>query len=115
MTTLLGRRRPLPELHSKNFNIRTGAERMALNTPIQGAAADIIKVAMILMQQELKKANLQARMLLQVHDELIFEAPTEEIPILQKLVPSVMDSAVKLAVPLKVESGFGPTWYDIKK
>ncbi|MDR7923868.1 DNA polymerase I [Latilactobacillus sakei subsp. sakei] len=113
--TLFHRRRYLPDIHAKNFNLRSFAERTAMNTPIQGSAADIIKVAMILMQQELKKANLQARMLLQVHDELIFEAPTEEIPILQKLVPSVMDSAVKLAVPLKVESGFGPTWYDIKK
>lgn len=113
--TLFHRRRYLPDIHAKNFNLRSFAERTAMNTPIQGSAADIIKMAMILMQKELKQANLQAKMLLQVHDELIFEAPAEEIPILQKLVPSVMDSAVKLAVPLKVESGYGPTWYDIKK
>ncbi|MCP8857792.1 DNA polymerase I [Latilactobacillus fuchuensis] len=113
--TLFHRRRYLPDIHAKSFNLRSFAERTAMNTPIQGSAADIIKVAMILMQKELTKANLQAKMLLQVHDELIFEAPEAEIPILQKLVPSVMDSAVSLAVPLKVESGFGPTWYDIKK
>ncbi|WP_076799656.1 DNA polymerase I [Latilactobacillus curvatus] len=113
--TLFHRRRYLPDIHAKNFNLRSFAERTAMNTPIQGSAADIIKMAMILMQAELKKAGLQAKMLLQVHDELIFEAPESEIPMLEKLVPSVMDSAVSLAVPLKVESGFGPTWYDIKK
>ena len=84
------------------------------NTPIQGSAADIIKIAMIKMQDKLQAAGLKATMLLQVHDELIFEAPKEEIPVLEKLVPSVMDSAVQLAVPLKVESHYGDTWYDAK-
>lgn len=85
-----------------------------MNTPIQGSAADIIKIAMIGMQTALKDQGLQAKMLLQIHDELVFEAPKEEIPQLEKLVPSVMDSAVKLDVPLKVESAHGATWYDAK-
>ena len=85
-----------------------------MNTPIQGSAADIIKIAMIRMKEEIKQRQLQARMLLQIHDELVFEAPAEEIPVLQKLVPQVMDSAVQLNVPLKVESKVGDTWYDLK-
>ena len=83
-------------------------------TLIQGSAADIIKVAMIRMNEMLAKENLAAKMLLQVHDELIFEAPKEEIPILERLVPEVMDSAVKLTVPLKVESKHGRSWFDAK-
>ena len=86
-----------------------------MNTPIQGSAADIIKIAMIRMQDELEKRHLQAKMLLQIHDELVFEAPKEEIPVLSELVPKVMDSAVKLDVPLKVDSKYGDTWYDLKK
>ena len=82
--------------------------------PIQGSAADIIKIAMIKMQAELTKRNLKAKMLLQVHDELIFEAPQTEISILEELVPQIMDSAVDLDVPLKVESGHGQTWFDTK-
>ncbi|KRM92996.1 DNA polymerase I [Loigolactobacillus rennini] len=113
--TLFHRRRYLPDIHSKNFNRRSFAERTAMNTPIQGSAADIIKVAMLNMQRQLKERNLQATMLLQVHDELIFEAPTKELPLLQKLVPQVMDAAVKLEVPMKVGYGSGPTWYDVKE
>ena len=86
-----------------------------MNTPIQGSAADIIKIAMIRMDRELAKRGLKARMLLQIHDELVFEAPKEEIPLLAKVVPQVMDSAIKLDVPLKVESKWGDTWYDLKK
>ena len=86
-----------------------------MNTPIQGSAADIIKIAMIKMPEELKKHRLKAKMLLQIHDELVFEAPEEEIPTLAELVPKVMDSAMKLAVPLKVEKKVGDTWYDLKK
>ena len=85
-----------------------------MNTPIQGSAADIIKIAIISMKEEIKQRQLQARMLLQIHDELVFEAPAEEIPVLQKLVPQGMDSAVQLNVPLKVESKIGDTWYDLK-
>lgn len=113
--TITHRRRYLPDINAKSFSRRSFAERTAMNTPIQGSAADIIKIAMIHMENELEKRGLQAKMLLQIHDELVFEAPKEEIPVLQKLVPSVMDSAVKLDVPLKVDSKFGDTWYDLKK
>lgn len=113
--TLTHRRRYLPDIHAKNFARRSFAERTAMNTPIQGSAADIIKIAMIHMAEELKKRDLKARMLLQIHDELVFEAPADEIATLQKLVPHVMDSAVKLDVPLKVDSKWGDTWYDLKK
>ena len=112
--TIFNRRRYLPDIKSRNFNLRSFAERTAMNSPIQGSAADIIKVAMINMQEMLKEKNLQAKMLLQVHDELIFEAPTKEIPLLEDMVPKVMDSAVKLDVPLKVESKHGQTWFDTK-
>lgn len=112
--TLSKRRRYLPDINSKKFNLRSFAERTAMNTPIQGSAADIIKLAMIKMQQALKDNNLKAKMLLQVHDELIFEAPSDEIEILNKLVPKIMDSAVSLDVPLKVENHHGITWYDAK-
>lgn len=112
--TIMHRRRYLPDINAKNYNLRAFAERTAMNTPIQGSAADIIKVAMINMERRLEKEDLQARMLLQVHDELIFEAPKTEIPILEKIVPEVMDSAVHLDVPLVVDSAHGPTWYDVK-
>lgn len=112
--TLFHRRRYLNDIHSRNFNLRQFAERTAMNTPIQGSAADIIKVAMIRMQQMLEREHLQSRMLLQVHDELIFEGPADEMPKLAALVPKVMDSAVSLDVPLKVESHFGNTWFDAK-
>ncbi|GAB5057425.1 DNA polymerase I [Companilactobacillus alimentarius] len=112
--TIMHRRRYLPDIHSKNFNMRNFAQRTAMNTPIQGSAADIIKVAMINMQKMLVKEKLQANLLLQVHDEMIFEAPATEIATLEKLVPSVMDSAVKLDVPLKVETAHGKTWYEAK-
>ncbi|MFT8868583.1 DNA polymerase I [Liquorilactobacillus nagelii] len=112
--TIFKRRRYLPQIKSSNYNLRSFAERTAMNTPIQGSAADIIKVAMIRMQRTLAEKHLQAKMLLQVHDELIFEAPVSEIPILEELVPKIMDSAVSLAVPLKVESAHGNTWFDAK-
>lgn len=113
--TLTHRRRYLPDIHAKNFAQRSFAERTAMNTPIQGAAADIIKIAMIRMARALRERGLAARMLLQIHDELVFEAPAEEVTTLETLVPQIMDSAVKLAVPLKVESKVGDTWYDLKK
>ncbi|MDO1605615.1 DNA polymerase I [Lactobacillus sp. YT155] len=112
--TLMHRRRYLPDIHAKNFNIRSFAQRTAMNTPIQGSAADIIKVAMINMQKVLKENGLKTKMLLQVHDELIFEAPNSEIEILEELVPKTMDSAIKLDVPLKVETSYGKSWYDAK-
>lgn len=114
VTTLLNRRRYLPDLKSSNFNLRSFAERTAMNTPIQGSAADIIKKAMIDMASALKEQNLQATMLLQVHDELIFEAPEEEIALLEKLVPEIMAKTIALDVPLLAEYSAGDTWYDAK-
>ncbi|MEH7417177.1 DNA polymerase I [Neobacillus drentensis] len=114
VTTLMQRRRYLPEITARNFNLRSFAERTAMNTPIQGTAADIIKKAMIDMDEALKDKGLQTRLLLQVHDELIFEAPEEEIETLKKLVPAVMENALELKVPLKVDYAYGPTWFDAK-
>ncbi|MCM3663733.1 DNA polymerase I [Mesobacillus subterraneus] len=112
--TLLHRRRYIPEITARNFNLRSFAERTAMNTPIQGSAADIIKKAMIDMADRLKEEGLKTRLLLQVHDELIFEAPKEEIDTLKKIVPDVMENAIELKVPLKVDYSYGPTWYDAK-
>lgn len=112
--TLAHRRRYLPDINSKRFNARAFAERTAMNSPIQGSAADIIKIAMLDMNKALAEKGLQTKMLLQVHDELIFEAPASELPVLRELIPSVMDSAVKLDVPLKVSMHEGATWYDAK-
>lgn len=114
VTTLLNRRRYLPDISSKNFNLRSFAERTAMNTPIQGSAADIIKKAMIDIDARLKEEGMQAKLLLQVHDELIFEAPKEEIEKLEKMVPEVMENAITLEVPLKVDISYGKTWYDAK-
>ena len=114
VSTLLHRRRYLPDINSRNYNLRSFAERTAMNTPIQGSAADIIKKAMIEIDDRLKAEKLQAKMLLQVHDELIFEAPKEEIDTLKKLVPEVMENTIQLRVPLKVDYAYGPTWYDAK-
>jgi DNA polymerase-1 len=114
VSTLLQRRRYLPDLTSRNFNKRSFAERTAMNTPIQGTAADIIKKAMVEMSGKLGEEKLQSRMLLQVHDELIFEVPEEEMERIMKLVPEVMEQAVSLDVPLKVDISCGETWYDAK-
>lgn len=114
VTTMLQRRRYLPEITSRNFNRRSFAERTAMNTPIQGSAADIIKKAMVEMAERLKQEKLRTRMLMQVHDELIFETPENEIERLKTIVPDVMEHAVELDVPLKVDYAFGPTWYDAK-
>ena len=108
----MNRRRYLPEITSSNFNIRSFAERTAMNTPIQGSAADIIKKAMIDLEARLEKENLRARLLLQVHDELILEAPEEEMDILNKIVPEVMEKTVSLQVPLKVDASYGKNWFD---
>lgn len=114
VTTLLHRRRYIPEITSRNFNVRSFAERTAMNTPIQGSAADIIKKAMIDMAERLKTEKLQARLLLQVHDELIFEAPEDEVDKLKEIVLDVMEHALELKVPLKVDYAYGPTWFDAK-
>ncbi|WP_195851011.1 DNA polymerase I [Aerococcus tenax] len=112
--TLFNRRRYLPDLKAKNYNVRSFAERTAMNSPIQGTAADIIKVAMVEMDQALKEHQLQANLLLQVHDELIFEVAKEDLEDLAALVKDVMENAVSLDVPLIVDSNYGSTWYDAK-
>ncbi|MDW0118456.1 DNA polymerase I [Sporosarcina thermotolerans] len=114
VVTMMNRRRYLPDITSSNFNLRSFAERTAMNTPIQGTAADIIKKAMIDMDARLKEEGLQTRMLLQVHDELIFEAPEDEIEKLKEIVPEVMEFALTLDVPLKVEWAYGLSWYETK-
>ncbi|GEB30650.1 DNA polymerase I [Brevibacillus parabrevis] len=114
VTTLLHRRRYLPDIRSSNFNLRSFAERTAMNTPIQGTAADVIKLAMIRMQESLVEKGLSSRMLLQVHDELVFEVPKDELEIMRKLVPEVMEGALALDVPLKVDVSDGRSWYEAK-
>lgn len=114
VTTLLHRRRYLPEINSRQFNQRSFAERTAMNTPIQGSAADIIKMAMVNMAERIKSEDLKTKMLLQVHDELIFEVPQSELEHVKKLVPEVMEQAIQLKVPLKADVSYGATWYDAK-
>ncbi|MBI5507567.1 MAG: DNA polymerase I [Deltaproteobacteria bacterium] len=110
VTTILGRRRFLPELKSKNRNIRQGAERIAMNTPIQGSAADLIKRAMIQVAKVLEERRLRTRLLLQVHDELVLEAPTAEVDEVVTLVRTEMAGVMALSVPLVVDVGRGPNW-----
>lgn len=112
--TLYHRRRYLPDINSRNYNIRSFAERTAINTPIQGSAADILKIAMIELDKRLKEEKLSATMLLQVHDELVFEVPETELERLDKLVSEVMEHAVSLHVPLITDSSWGKTWYEAK-
>jgi DNA polymerase-1 len=114
VTTLLNRRRYLPDLFSPNRTLRNFGERTAMNTPIQGSAADIIKLAMVNIYRELKEHGLAAKMLLQVHDELIFDAPAAEIDRLKELVKRCMENALVLDVPLTVDIKIGPNWYDVK-
>jgi len=114
VSTLMNRRRYLADIHSPNFNVRSFAERTAMNTPIQGSAADIIKIAMIQMDKEMSQLALKSRLLLQVHDELIFEVHPDEKEIMKNLVKDVMENAMQLKVPLKVDLQFGHTWYDAK-
>lgn len=112
--TLFGRRRYIPEINDRNFNIRAFGERTAQNTPLQGSAADLIKIAMVRIHKALPAAGLQARMLLQVHDELVIEAPAEEAAPAAQLVKEHMEGAAKLDVPLVVTVGIGDNWLDAK-
>ncbi|GAB2722687.1 DNA polymerase I [Paenibacillus thermoaerophilus] len=114
VTTLLNRRRYLPEIKASNFNLRSFAERTAMNTPIQGTAADIIKLAMVKIADRLESEGLSSRMLLTVHDELVFEVPPDELETMKRLVPEVMESALELDVPLKVDVSWGDNWYEAK-
>ena len=113
-TTLYGRKRYIPELKSTNFNIRQGAERIALNTPIQGTAADLIKLAMVRVEQALNASFPEAQLLLQVHDELIVECPEDIASQVAALVSSQMESVASLSVPLTAEAKYGKSWYDAK-
>jgi DNA polymerase I len=110
--TLAGRRRPIPELQSRNRTIRQQGERLAINTKIQGTAADIIKKAMIDIDRRMSRDRLRSAMLLQVHDELVFEVPLEELDEMQSLVRYQMEAAWPLQVPLRVDMGWGVTWLD---
>jgi DNA polymerase I len=112
--TLFGRTRPVPEITSPQPNLRNFAERTALNTPLQGTAADLIKIAMIAIDRQLAKESLRAKMILQVHDELLFEAPHDEINRLRTLVRSAMENVYALTVPLVVDIKAGPNWRDMK-
>ena len=111
--TLFGRVRPIPDIESRNPNQRGFAERTAINTPLQGTAADLIKLAMIAIDRKLTERNLKTRMVLQVHDELLFEVPTEETAEIQALVLAEMEGVVKLNVPLVADLGFGQNWRDL--
>ncbi len=110
--TLLHRRRYVPELSAKNFNVRSFGERIAMNTPIQGSAADIIKVAMVRVYNELKNRNLKSRLILQVHDELLIETYIEEIEEVKTFMKEIMENSIKLDIPLKVDLKLGDNWYD---
>jgi DNA polymerase-1 len=112
--TIFGRVRPIPDIHSKNANLRGFAERTAVNTPLQGTAADLIKLAMIRIDSKLRERKLGSRMLLQVHDELVFEVPEGEIETMRQLVMDQMENVYPLRVPLKVEVGVGPNWRDLE-
>ncbi len=112
--TLLHRRRYIPDITSRNFNLRSFAERTAMNTPIQGSAADIIKLAMVKFNEKVKDTNYHAKLLLQVHDELIFELPKSEVEDFSEFVEEIMENALELDVPLKIDSSYGSTWYDAK-
>lgn len=112
--TIYKRRRELPEINSRNFNVRNFAERTAINSPIQGSAADILKVAMINLDKAIEEAGLSTRMLLQVHDEIVLEVPTAELETVKKLVKETMESAIVLSVPLIADENDGQTWYEAK-
>ncbi len=112
VTTLLNRRRYLPEINSKNRNIREFAKRTAVNTPIQGTAAELLKVAMINISRRLQREGYETKMIMQVHDELVFEAPESESPAVQELVKWEMEHAIPLDVPIKAEIGVGPNWLE---
>ena len=114
VTTMFGRRRPVPELKSSNFMQRSFGERVAMNSPIQGTAADIIKIAMIRVNEALRKANLRSRLILQVHDELLIETAREELKEVSRILKEEMLGAAKLAVPLEVDMHTGENWYEAK-
>lgn len=112
--TLFKRRREIPDINSRNFNVRGFAERTAINSPIQGSAADILKIAMIHLDQALERGAYKTKMLLQVHDEIVLQVPSEELVTIKELVKETMESAIELAVPLEADENEGKTWYEAK-
>ena len=112
--TILGRKRYIPELKSPNYNQRSFGERAAMNMPLQGSAADIIKIAMLAVCKRLKQEGMQAMLVLQVHDELILDVPLEETEQAKKILKEEMEKAVELNVPLIAEVSVGKSWYDAK-
>jgi len=112
VTTMFGRKRYLPDIHSRNQVVRGNAERNAINAPIQGSAADIIKIAMVNIHDRMKSKNFLSKMILQVHDELIFEVEIQELEKLKEMVLYEMSNAVKLDIPLKVDWGTGNSWFE---
>ena len=114
VTTMFGRRRPVPELKSSNFMQRSFGERVAMNSPIQGTAADIIKIAMNHVYERMKKEGLHSRLVLQVHDELLIETKKEEIEIVSRILEEEMKGAADLAVELEVDMHQGDSWYEAK-
>jgi len=114
VTTLLGRRRHIPELSSNAFLSRQAGERIAANTPIQGSAADLCKLAMLRIHRALRAEGMRTRMLLQIHDELVFEAPLDEVDAVCELVRHHMEHAHPLGVPLVTDVGVGATWAEAK-
>jgi DNA polymerase-1 len=112
--TLLGRRRYIPEINSPNVNVRQAAERAAINMPVQGTAADIIKIAMNRIDAEMQARRMASRMILQVHDELIFECPAREVDAVRELVVDIMPRSLELKVPLKVDIKVGENWGDME-
>ena len=111
-TTILGRRRTLRDISSRNATARQAAERDAINTPIQGSAADLIKIAMVRISRALSENAMRSRMVLQIHDELVFDAPLEEVDRLKEMVRREMTSAIDFGVPLEVEIGTGSNWLE---
>ena len=109
---MLGRWRKLPDISNKNHNLRARAEREAINMPMQASASDIVKLAMLRVDEALRRAHLHTQMILQVHDELVFEVPKEELKVVKPLVIEEMENALKLDVPIKADAGAGQNWLE---
>ena len=114
LTSIFGRRRYFPSINDRNFNIRSRAEREAINMPLQGSASDIVKIAMLKVDEALRREGLKTQMIMQVHDELLFEAPESEVEKAIEIIKKAMESAVVLDIPLTVEIGAGANWMNAK-
>jgi DNA polymerase-1 len=114
VASIFGRRRPLPSIHDKNYNVRSRAEREAINMPVQGTASDIVKIAMLKVDKALTKEGLEAKLIMQIHDELLFEVPKNELETVCQIVKKEMENAVELDVPLIAEVGIGKDWMNAK-